>query len=219
MAAGEGRRMRPLTLQTPKPLLKVNGKSIIGYSLDSFPSEIDEVIIVVKYLGEQIKKYFGNKYRHMKIRYVSGSKKGTAYSFLAAQKYIKDERFLTIYGDDLPHPEDIKNCLAKDLSILVYKPKNPSACGMAHLRKDGTIKRIIEKPKKTKSDIAVSGLMVINTDIFNYQPIPTRGEYYLSSLVSQFVQDHKVYPVKSKKYIGEITYPHDLVRAEKILQK
>src|SRR3990167_1526948 len=123
LAAGEGQRMRPLSLLTPKPLLRVNGKPIIEYALEALPREVDEVIIAVKYLGQQIKKHIGKEYKGRKIRYVLGSEKGTAYSFLAAEKHLKNERFLIMYGDDIPHPEDIKNCLANELSILVYKPK------------------------------------------------------------------------------------------------
>lgn len=218
LAAGEGKRMMPLTLKTPKPLLKVNGKPIIEYVLESFPPEIEEVIIAIRYRGEQIKKHIGKKNRHMKIRYVLGSHKGTAYSFLAAKKYLKNERFLVVYGDDLPHSVDIKNCLAKDLSILVYKPKNPSACGMAYLRKDGTIRRIIEKPKKPKSNLAVSGLMVLNTDIFDYTPSLAKGEFYFSLLADSFAHNHKVFPVNTKNFIGEINTPGDLIRAGNILK-
>ena len=218
LAAGEGERMRPLTLKTPKPLLKVNGKPIIDYVLESLGPEIDEVIIVVKYLGSQIKKYIGKKNRDRSIRYVLGSDKGSAYSFMAAKKYLGNERFLFVYCDEIPNPTDIKNCLARDLSILVFKSQNPQANGIAYLRKDGTIKRIVEKPKNPKFDLAVDGVMVLNTDIFNYTPEITGGEYYLSTMVGLFVRDHKVFPVNARSFIGDITTPHDLVRVGNILK-
>jgi NDP-sugar pyrophosphorylase family protein len=217
LAAGEGVRMRPLTLKTPKPLLKVNGKPIIDYVLESLPSEITEVIIAVKYLGSKIKKHVGKKNRGMIIRYVAGSDKGTAYSFMAAKKYLKNERFLFVYGDEIPNPYDVKNCLAKDLSILVFKSQNPQVNGIAYCRKDGTIRKIIEKPKNPKSNLAVNGVMVLNTDIYNYKPTLTRGEFYFSTMVGLFVNDHKVIPIKAKDFIGNITTPTDLIRAGKIL--
>lgn len=217
LAAGQGKRMRPLTHKTPKPLLMVNGKPILDYILESFPKEIDEVVIVVKHLGHQIIDYVGDKNRHMRIRYAQGSFRGTAHSFLAAKKFLKDERFLVAQGDDIPNPQDIKNCLAKNFSILVYQPRDPKACGMAYLKPDGTIKKIIEKPKKTKSQIAVTGVMVLNTNIFNYQPDNVAGEYYFSSMVSRFARDHKVHPVKATGFIGEITTPVDIPRAKRVL--
>lgn len=218
LAAGEGVRMRPLTLDAPKPLLKVNGRPIIDYILDSFPSEIDEVIIVVKYLGNQIKKYVGRKNRGRRVNYVTGSNKGTAYSFLATQRYLNNERFLVIYGDELTNSIDITNCLKKDLSILVFKPDKPDQSGMANLRKDGTIATITEKPTRTNSRLAVDGVMVLNTDIFNYIPEQTQGEFYLSTQISLFAHNHKLFPVKIKRTIIGLSTPKDLTRAEKILK-
>lgn len=210
--------MRPLTLNTPKPLLKVNDKSIIDYVLESFPPEIDEIIIAVKHLGDQIKKHIDKKNLSLRVKYVLGSDKGNAYSFMATKKHLKNEKFLVVQGDEFPDPVDIKNCLAKDLSILVFEPQNPQACGMTHLRKDGTIRKIIEKPKKTKSKLAVSGMMVLNTNIFNYTPLPTRGEYYLSTVVGLFARDHKVFSVNARDFVGDLTSPHDLVRIGNILR-
>src|SRR3990167_2605925 len=188
LAAGEGKRMLPLTLTTPKPLLPVNGKPIIDYIFDSLPFEIDEVIIAVLYLGDKLKKYLSN------------------------------ERFLLVHGDELTHKIDIINCLQKDLSILVFKPENPSACGMAYLKKDGSNKKIVEKPKKTTSKLAVDGVMVLNTDIFDYTPKITKGEFYLSTLVSLFAKAHKITPVELQKTIIGITVPSDLERAGNIIK-
>ena len=75
----------------------------------------------------------------MKIKYVTGSDKGNAYSFLATEKYLKDERFLLMYGDEIPNPSDVEECLEKDLSILTF---------------DGGI---------------YNGVMVLNTDIFEHE--------------------------------------------------
>lgn len=218
LAAGKGERMRPLTLKNPKSLLKVNGKAIIDYTLEALPPEITEVIIAVRYLRSKIKKHVGTKNRGRRVRYVMGSDRGTAYSFIAAKKHLKNERFLFVYGDEIPDPLNVKNCLAKDLSILVFKSRNPQANGIAYLRKDGTIKRIIEKPKKPKSNLAVDGVMVLNTDIFTYLPSLIKGEYYFSTMVGSFVSDHKVHPVNAKNFIGDLSAPQDLDRVGNILK-
>lgn len=218
LAAGEGRRMQPLTLTTPKPLVPVNGKPILEYIFDSLPNEITEVIIVVLYLGDKIKNHFGDERNGIKITYVEGSTQGTAYSFLATKEYLHNERFLLIQGDELTDKVDIDNCLKNECSLLTFEPENPSTCGMAYVRTDGTIKRIIEKPKKTISKIAVNGVMVLNTDIFWYVPTLTKGEFYFSSMVDKFTRTHKVVPVLLQKTIIGITEPQDIERATKIVQ-
>ena len=211
--------MRPLTLTTPKPLLAIKGQPIIEHIFESLPTEITEVVMVVKHLADQFKSYLGNEFKGKKINFVDGSeKKGTACSFLAAEPFIGEERFLFVYGDELPNPEDVKNCLANDLSVLVFKPQKPKANGLVSLRPDGTILEIVEKPEVVKSDLAADGVMVLNSEIFNYSPLPnTKGEYYFTSLLNQFVKDHKVWPVESPNFIGDISTPADLERVEKLI--
>ncbi|GIW79741.1 MAG: hypothetical protein KatS3mg105_1548 [Gemmatales bacterium] len=57
LAAGLGTRLRPYTLQIPKPLLLVQGRPILDWGLAALPEEIDRVIVVVHYLADQIRHY------------------------------------------------------------------------------------------------------------------------------------------------------------------
>jgi len=219
LAAGEGQRMRPLTLTTPKPLLKIKGKPIIEYLFEALPPEISEVIIVVKYLADQIKNYLGREFCGRKIIFVEGSDKGTAYSFLAARACIEaDEEFLFIYGDELVNPADVNNCLQKGLSVLIFESQNPQANGIVSLRVDGAVEEIVEKPEQPKTNLAVDGIMVLNSSIFDYEPLANKkGEYYLTSLVNRFIKDHNVWPVRAVNFIGDITTPEDLERVAKLM--
>lgn len=220
LAAGVGQRMRPLTLTNPKPLLKIAGLPIIDRVLNSFPDEITEVIVIVKYLGGKIKKHLGRKFKNKTIVYVEGSDKGNAYSFLAAKDLIgSDEKFLLAYGDELPQPQDVANCLKSGLSAIVFTPVKPRANGLVSLNQDGSIKRVLEKPGQIQpSGLAIDGVMVLNGHIFDYRPQPNpAGEYYFTSLLNQFVADHRVEAVKSIDFIGDITTPTDLKRVEKLL--
>lgn len=121
LAAGRGKRMMPLTKDTPKPLLKVGDKCLIDYVLDSLPKEIDEIIIVVDYLGFQIVRHVENRNLRRKVTSVEGSPKGNVYSFLNTKEHFYyGERFLLIYGDEIPNPVDVQKCLDRALSILTY---------------------------------------------------------------------------------------------------
>ncbi len=72
MAGGEGRRLRPLTDHTPKPLLKVGGKPIIEYNVDRLAEfGVENCYITIKYLGEQLRDYFKDgSEKEMHIKYV-----------------------------------------------------------------------------------------------------------------------------------------------------
>ncbi len=189
LAAGRGQRMQLLTVSTPKPLLKVNGKPIIDYILGALPEEIDEIIIVIDYLGNQISNHVfqwcdENSSGIKKIQYVQGSSKGNAYSFLATRKYLKDERFLLMYGDEIPNPENVKRCLEKDLSILTF---------------DGGI---------------YDGVMVLNTDIFECET----SDGFFKTMVEEFVYNHVVNFIPAENFIGGINTPTDIVRVEEELK-
>lgn len=217
LVAGEGKRMRPLTLETPKPLIKIKGKPIIEYVIESLPSQVTEVIVVVKYLGDKIRSHLGSSFNGRKIIFVEGCGQGTAVDFLLTKELVKSDRFLVIYGDEIPNPEDVAGCLLKEFSLLVFKSDNPTAHGIVILE-DGLVKGIVEKPDLPPSDVGVDGVMVLGRNIFKYSPVAGKGgEFYLTSLVDQFVKDHKVDPVMTVGLKGDITTPADISRIEKLL--
>ncbi len=60
LAAGEGKRMRPLTLTTPKPLLHVADKQLLEHIIGALPDEIGEILLVIGYRGDLIQQHFGD---------------------------------------------------------------------------------------------------------------------------------------------------------------
>ena len=205
--------MRNLTETTPKPLLKFAGKSAIDHIFDALPTEIDEAIIVVKYLADQIKAHCGDRFRGRKIQYVIGSESGTAHSFMAARPFIKDgERFAVVYGDEYITAGEARECLSHTYSWLCYPVDDPTKVGIAEVDADGNIANVIEKPQSAKSNLAADGFMVVDAKIFNYSPdMHTDGEYYFSTMMNKFVKDHPVVAVHGSATHGQITTPEDIM--------
>jgi len=197
LAAGEGKRMKPLTLKVPKALLKFSGKTILDHIFDALPGEVDEVILVIGYLGERIKEYLGNSYKGRSVRYViQGRVRGTLLRCEQANIFSKGERFLVVYGDELPEREELKVCLDQPFAILSFRVTNPSQSGVIKIDSNRRILEIIEKPKEPSSDLVAGGVMVVDTNIFRYQPERhSDGEYYFSSMLNQFIKDYPVYAV------------------------
>lgn len=192
--------MWPLTLNTPKVLLEIQGKRILDYVFDALPEEVDEVIVVVKYLAEKIKEYLGNNYKGKEISYTEGSEKGNAYSFFSSREYIKDgERFFIIQGDEPQRKKEMEECLKKKYAwVCSYLPElRPS--GIATVDERGIILEVVENPENPKSHWSAMGTGLIDADIFHYEPkLHKDGEYKLSSLLNQFVKDHPVFMVEGK---------------------
>lgn len=201
LAAGEGKRMLPLTRTIPKPLLRIRNRTILDYIFDALPEEIDRVIVVVGYLKKKIQEHIGCRYRGKNIRYVVQEVlSGSATALMCAQDlFLPRERFLLIYGDELTSAEEVRACLSYEFSWACCPVENPSASGIAEVDQEGYIVRVVEKPEHPVSNLAAAGVMVMDSRIFSYQPVPHQnGEYYLSSLMNQFAKVHPVRAVTGK---------------------
>ena len=112
LASGRGTRMGSLTDTIPKPMLLVNGKSLLHHKLDILPPDIEEVIFVIGYLGEVIREAFGSEYAGRKITYVEQDVlNGTMGAVALTQPHIEG-RFMVMMGDDLYGTEDVLRACA-----------------------------------------------------------------------------------------------------------
>lgn len=221
LAAGEGKRMRPLTQTTPKPMLLVAGKPLLWHIINSLPEEIDEIILVTGHLQEQIKEYFGNDFEGRVIHYVEQKeKKGTGDAVFLCKSFFKTgERFLVLYADDLHSKEAIKKLLSYPLAILVQEIPDPRPFGVVTIDEHDHILEFIEKPEKPPSHLASIGVLLLDTRIFDY-PLHQHpnGEYYVVDATAKMARDHKIKTVISDFWLP-IAYPDDLKRAEKIFNE
>ncbi len=221
LAAGNGIRMRPLTLNCPKPMISILGKPLLHRIIDELPNEAGEIVLVVGYLGEQIKNYFGDEFKGRKINYVEQDKKmGTAHALWLAREKLKEERFLMLYADDLQSKDDINACLKYPLSLLVKEVPDPRKFGVIVTDENKNIKEFVEKPEVPPSNLASTGVLVLDSRIFKY---PARehknGEFYVTDSVAQLAQDNDIRAVEAKFWLP-IGYPEDIKKAEEhILQK
>lgn len=208
LAAGEGRRMLPLTLKVPKPLLRIGNKTVLDYIFDSLPEEIDSVIVVVGYLKKKIQQHLGSRYQGRPIRYVTQSVlDGSATALLTTKDFfLPNERFLIVYGDELPTKQEVTDCLKHEFTWLCAPAEHPRQSGIATIAPDNRIMEVIEKPANPVSNLSAAGIMVVNSDIFTYQPIQhSNGEFYLTSLMNQFLQFHLVQAVRGNMRPGFVS--------------
>ena len=212
LCAGEGTRMRPLTFTIPKQLLKVGDKAVLEHIFHELPDQIDEVILVVKYLAGQIQDYFGEEFLGKKIHYVTQVSKdyGTWIGLNEAKHLLGKEKFLVLLGDDILDKESIESCLEHDFSVLVKEVEDPRRFGVVLANEHGKILDFIEKPEEQISNLANTGVQVLDYRIFNY---PARqhknGEYYLTDSVARLAKDHDVFIKLAKSWISMAT-PEDL---------
>ena len=201
LAAGKGVRMAPLTDEIPKPLVLVRGKPFIEHIIDSFPKIVNEFIIVIGYKGEQIKNHLKKKYLNHSITYVEQEKPlGTADALLKTKHLFKNnnkERFFVVYGDAFTTKEEIKLCLKNEYSWVCHSFTYSLPTGVVKLDKSGKIIKVSEKRGGSKPPfISAGSVMLVDDSIFKYKPwLHNKGEYYLTSMLGQFLKDNDVYAV------------------------
>jgi len=210
LAAGYGKRMGDLAKDIPKPLLKIKGKTLLEYKLDILPEEIREVVIVVGYKGEEIKKYLGDSYKNISIKYADSKKpRGTGEALHSARNLLRG-RFLVLMGDDLYSAEDIKKCIENEYSILVYKVPNIGSGGKVILDENGKLKEIVEVKDHKEEGLINTACYVLDINFFNYPLVKIRGgEWGLPQTAIQMVSDFNISVVEASWW-KQITSPQDL---------
>jgi bifunctional UDP-N-acetylglucosamine pyrophosphorylase/glucosamine-1-phosphate N-acetyltransferase len=218
MAAGVGKRMQPLTLDRPKPLIEVDGKPLIEHVIDALPKEIDEVIIVIGYKGEMIKEHLGDNYGGKKITYVyQWMPAGTAHSLSIARPFLNG-RFLLLNADDIHGPNAILEALKHPLSILAATHPEPEKFGVIKKRADDTLEAIVEKPDVPMGNLVSTGAMVLDDSIFDYEAAKhSNGEYYMTHPLGNLAKDKPIKVVEQELWIP-VGFPDDIPKAEETLK-
>ncbi len=223
LAAGRGTRMGLLTEETPKSLLQVDGKSLLEHKLDALPEEVDEVIIVVGYLGGKIQAHVGGSYRDMRILYEEQEILDGTMGSLARAKELLSGRFLVMMGDDLYCREDIESCLAiPDWVLLVQETEHMNQGGLVITDESGGIVEIEEGNHRGKKGLIGTNLFVLDTRIFQYPMVaksPGATEHGLPQTVLAAAKESGIplVPVKATFWF-QVTDPGDLAKASEALK-
>jgi UDP-N-acetylglucosamine diphosphorylase / glucose-1-phosphate thymidylyltransferase / UDP-N-acetylgalactosamine diphosphorylase / glucosamine-1-phosphate N-acetyltransferase / galactosamine-1-phosphate N-acetyltransferase len=217
LAAGKGTRLRPLTDNTPKPLVQVAGKTLLDHVVESLPSAVKELIIVTGYLEEQIKEHCGKEFHGRKVKYVTQvEQKGTGHALWLCKEHIKG-RFLFMFADDLHGVQDIARATSFTRSMLTLTTSTPERFGIVVRHPDGTLAEMIEKPAQPPSNMASTGVFVLDEHIFEFEPkVQMNGEFYHTDMVREYAKKYPIAVVEQTVWIP-IGYPEDVEKAEKLL--
>jgi len=191
LAAGLGTRLRPHTLTTPKPLLPVRGRPVIDWILGALPSKVDRIVVVVHYLAEQLEGYLRTQQWFSQWAIVPQQKpQGTGDALRQCRNQIHSDHFFVLNGDDLFGARDLAALAEKPAGLMVHNVDEPRKFGIAFLKPDGTLAKLVEKPNLEGWQLANTGAYVFPRQVFDIDlPLSPRGEYeitdYVSTLASQ----------------------------------
>ena len=178
LAGGLGTRLSPITKAVNKQLLPVYDKPLIFYPLSVLMlSDIRNILIIVKKGEKKIfQEVLGNgRDLGIQIEFEEQFKpKGIPEAFLIGEKFIKDSSVALILGDNFFYGQGLSEILKKSFNIksgariFTYPINNPQNFGIVEKVNGGKKLRIIEKPKKTRSNLAITGLYVFDKNVVKY---------------------------------------------------
>jgi len=207
IAGGLGTRLRPLTNNTPKPMLPIGEKPILEHLVNwTKKGGIKSVILCVSYLKESIEDYFGDGEKFgVKIEYAISKKQlATAGQLKTAEKFIDDD-FVCMYGDSIFNfslRSMIKQHSIKKsfVTMSLNEHKTTLPYGVIETSKNGKVVNWNEKPE-IKANINM-GCYIMNPQVFNL--IPKNKPYGMDDVIKKAMKKKVVNSFITKKGFTDI---------------
>ncbi len=210
LAAGEGKRLRPLTRSRPKAMIPVGNIPVMDYVVSSLKTcGIRDIIIVVGYRKEQVIRHLNTLDTGVTVA-VQEKPLGTAHALLQAKEYIKD-RFLVLPGDNFINSASIARIMDKRNAILVKEHPYPSNFGVVTTRK-GFVTNIVEKPAQSPSFTISTGVFSLDMEFFE-----TLRENDMTDAIGTFLESGKKIRAVPADDWQDAIYPWDLLQMNQYL--
>jgi glucose-1-phosphate thymidylyltransferase len=230
LSGGSGTRLRPLTHSGPKQLIPVANKPVLIYALEDLQrAGITDIAVILGLNGrEQVIERIGNGSQYgVNVSYIDqGAPLGIAHAVACAEDFMGDDPFVVYLGDNilrhgiaqLVADYDESNC---DAVIALQSVPDPERYGVAELDPNGRLVQLVEKPKAPKSDLALVGVYLLTTPIFDAirQIEPSwRNELEITDAIQKLIDDR--YVVKHHIIQGwwkDTGMPEDILEVNRLI--
>jgi glucose-1-phosphate thymidylyltransferase len=219
LAAGEGRRLKPLTDVRPKPMLPVANRPLLDHVVTAVAEAgVTEVVIVVGYKRERIQNYFGDGDDWgVSIEYaVQETQLGTGHAVLQAEPHV-DGSFVALNGDRVIEPSLVRSLVDahdEDVATLaVTRSNQPSDYGVVELDGD-EVTQIVEKPPEydTPTELINAGVYAFGPEIFDeIRRTDTSGELAITDALDRLASDHRLDAVRYRGLWLDVSHFWDLL--------
>ena len=225
LAAGRGTRMRDLTADVPKPMIKVRGKPILLHIVEGLQSAgIKDFLIIIGYHGEMVREYFGDGTCFgLRISYATQTvQDGTGRVVELAREFVRTDPFILGYGDILIDSKNYQRLIVlneeTEAIVTVKRNEDVSKGGAVFVNEAMEVTDVREKakPGEPTSKWYNAGIYCFRPSIFQFtaklQPSP-RGEYELTDAIRALAQSgKKVQAIELEGEWADVRDPEILAR-------
>ena len=225
LSGGKGTRLYPLTYTRAKQLIPVANKPVLARVIEAIrEAGVREIGIVVGHTAGEIQAALGDGAEwDVELSYIpQESPDGLAHAVKISRDFLGDDPFVMFLGDNVIQggiSQLIRDFAASkwNSQIVLKEVDNPSAYGVAKLRADGGIERLIEKPSDPPSNLALVGIYMFDRHVFEavdaIQP-SSRGEYEITDAIQWLIdRGYSVFPHVHRGWWIDTGKPTDMLEA------
>ncbi len=223
--AGMGTRLRPVTHTTPKALVPVAGRPVLGHIIDRIiPAGVDRITLVVGHLGDPIVEWVRSEYR-MRVDFVrQDTMNGLAGAIALCAPLIDDGPTLVVLGDTL-FEADLSGIASESRNRLAVCPvEDPSRFGVVVAEGNRAV-RLVEKPSEFVSDLAIVGIymfrsgagMIRACEDLMREGVRTRGEFQLTDAMQRMIDGGEEFELVRVDDWLDCGRPETLLQTNRIL--
>lgn len=223
LAAGKGTRLRPLTLKTPKCLVPVLGRPLLGYWLDTLVNGgISPILVNLHYLRGQVEDYIATSPHRSAVHVVHEENLlGTGGTLLRNRGFFRGEPIMLIHADNLSvfsmeqfilaHNQRPANC---DMTMMTFESPTPESCGIVELSSNGVVIGFHEKVEHPPGNLANGAVYILEAPVVDY--IDSLGKAVIdfsTEVLPAFIG--RIYTFHNSVYHRDIGTPESLAQAER----
>ncbi len=227
LSGGSGTRLRPLTYSQQKQLIPVANKPVLFYAIeDVIEAGAEEIGIILGPNKDQVIDTVRSVNWDADIEFIyQGEPKGLAHTILVAERFLDDD-FVMYLGDNILRDGIVRHeqrfrSMNSDASVLLTEVEDPQRFGVADLNPDGSIKRLVEKPKVPPSNFALVGVYFFRSVIIdackNIKP-SGRNELEITDAIQWLIEHgYKVDASFVEGWWKDTGKPEDIFEANRLI--
>jgi NDP-sugar pyrophosphorylase family protein len=168
-------------------MLPIQGRPILDWTIGALPAAVDRLLVVTHYLANQVVDYL-KKQTHIRdwVQVPQDTPRGTGDAVRSCREYLRSDSVLVLNGDDLFGARDMAELSKCQAGLICAPVDEPRRFGIAFLKADGTLEKLVEKPPLDGRQLANAGAYVFPRKIFDEElELSARGEYEITDYVSR----------------------------------